>query len=152
MTHIPYSHLLFQKNGKPAKEYGPSLISFMTFSFLDPLIHAASRASHLGFDKLPALRTEDRTDALVKQFLPYLDPFPGAATGAGLFWKFCVLFRRPLLAQVVLLSANVRTLFHREFSPLRYDPYRRLPDLQVRLALIVYLRASFLLRCTKASF
>ncbi|KZV64704.1 hypothetical protein PENSPDRAFT_656364 [Peniophora sp. CONT] len=66
---------------EPNPEQTASILSFITFSFLDKHIFMAYRLTHLGFDLLPAIADYDRTAHLVKRSFKHLDPFSGAPRG-----------------------------------------------------------------------
>lgn len=51
-----------------------SILSLATYSFLDALVFAASRVSHLPYDELPVLADYDRAAYLAANSFPYLDP------------------------------------------------------------------------------
>ncbi|KAH7101421.1 ATP-binding cassette transporter [Auriculariales sp. MPI-PUGE-AT-0066] len=60
---------------EPAPEQTASPLSFMLFSFLDPLVWAGYRSAHLAYDRLPPLADYDRAGWLKKRSFPQLDPF-----------------------------------------------------------------------------
>lgn len=83
-----------------------SPVSFITFSFLDSIILAASKVSHLSTEQLPVLPAENHADLLAKRSIPLLDPFAGASTNVGITRKFFSIFRWSLVIQAILLALN----------------------------------------------
>jgi len=49
---------------EPNPEQTASIFSFITFAFLDSLVYAANRVTHLGFEKLPPLNDRDFAEHL----------------------------------------------------------------------------------------
>ncbi|EJD51853.1 ATP-binding cassette transporter [Auricularia subglabra TFB-10046 SS5] len=95
---------------EPTPEQTASLLSFMLFSFLDPLVWAGYRSAHLAFDKLPPLADYDRTSFLKKRSFKHMDPF---ATGKKrhVVWGFVYVFRKDYVVLCVMISLRVVTSF-----------------------------------------
>ncbi|PSR71574.1 hypothetical protein PHLCEN_2v12546 [Hermanssonia centrifuga] len=101
----PYAYIpLDPKNPSPVPnpEQTASIISFLFFSFLDPIIWLAYRVPHLSLDQLPPMCDYDYAKNLIKWSYPRLDLFAGAQEG-NLFIGLVKVFRWPLFYQVVLL-------------------------------------------------
>jgi hypothetical protein len=87
-----------------------SLLSFIVFAWLDPIIYAASKVKHLSWISLPALAPSEHAAALVAESKVRLDPFAGAPENTNIFWALCILFRKSLVIQSGLLILNVRNI------------------------------------------
>ncbi|KAF9481117.1 multidrug resistance-associated ABC transporter [Pholiota conissans] len=60
---------------EPNPEQTASWFSFVTFSFLDPIIFLGARTDHLSPDQLPPLRDTDASENLIKKAFSLIDPF-----------------------------------------------------------------------------
>ena len=60
---------------EPAPEQTASLMSFMLFSFLDPLVWAGYNTAHLAYDQLPPLADYDTAQHLKDRTFKHMDPF-----------------------------------------------------------------------------
>lgn len=76
----------------PNPEQTASLISLVTYAFLDPTILLANRIPHLSADQLPPIADYDQAKNLVKKSFPTLDPFTGG--NKHLFWGIVSVFRK----------------------------------------------------------
>ncbi|KIJ26945.1 hypothetical protein M422DRAFT_38010 [Sphaerobolus stellatus SS14] len=63
---------------EPNPELTESWLSMMTYTFMDPIIFAAAKVSHLTPDKLPALSDTDWAKYLKKRAFSVIDVFQGA--------------------------------------------------------------------------
>jgi hypothetical protein len=84
------------------------LISFVTYSFLEPLLWEAYRTGHLGADRVPPLIDTDRTSVVKESSFPYLDPCKLGRGKVSVVWGLLMTFRWSWLAQVGLLMLDVR--------------------------------------------
>ncbi|KZV64708.1 P-loop containing nucleoside triphosphate hydrolase protein [Peniophora sp. CONT] len=76
---------------EPNPEQTASILSLITFTFLDKHIFMAYRLPHLSFDLLPAIADYDRTAHLVKRSFKHLDAFSGAPK-SHMFWALMRVF------------------------------------------------------------
>ncbi|KAI0685987.1 hypothetical protein BC835DRAFT_1420713 [Cytidiella melzeri] len=83
-------------------EQTASVLSFLLYFFLDPVIFQAARVDHLTHDQLPPLADYDAAKNLIKRSYPHLDTFSGAKK-RHLFWGIVLTFKRSLFFQVVCL-------------------------------------------------
>ncbi|KAF7797042.1 hypothetical protein EIP86_008234 [Pleurotus ostreatoroseus] len=88
----------------PNPEQTASMMSFLFYSFLDPLIWLGYRVPHISHDQLPPQCDYDYAKNLIKRSYPYLDPFSGAKK-RHLFWGILVVFRRSLGWQSLVITA-----------------------------------------------
>ncbi|KZP30629.1 multidrug resistance-associated ABC transporter [Athelia psychrophila] len=98
----------------PSPEQTASPLSFATWAFLDPLIIAANRVAHLGYDQLPALLDADQAQTLVGMSFPVLDPFTNKRK-SHIFWGLMKVFRFEFFARSLML---VVLAFARIASPI----------------------------------
>ncbi|KZP30958.1 P-loop containing nucleoside triphosphate hydrolase protein [Athelia psychrophila] len=94
---------------RPSPEQTASLLSFAMWTFLDPLIIAANRVAHLGYDQLPSLLDTDAAHNLVERSFPVLDPFTNSGK-RHIFWGLVKVFRYEFSAQC--LTMVVQALAH----------------------------------------
>ncbi|KDQ18018.1 hypothetical protein BOTBODRAFT_155037 [Botryobasidium botryosum FD-172 SS1] len=78
---------------KANAEQTASLLSFLLFTYLNPIIFQAYRDSSLPYDSLPPLADSDEAKYLVSQNLPKLDPFRRKGKPRHLFWGLMEVFR-----------------------------------------------------------
>ncbi|KAH7099122.1 ATP-binding cassette transporter [Auriculariales sp. MPI-PUGE-AT-0066] len=99
--YIPINPDDFTK--EPAPEQTASLLSFMLFSFLDPLVWAGYRSAHLAYDRLPPLADYDRARVLKAQSFKHLDPF---LTGKKrhVLWGLARFAKRDLMFLCITIS------------------------------------------------
>ena len=99
---------------EPAPEQTASLLSMMLFSFLDPLIWAGYRTTHLAYDRLPPLADYDRASWLKQLAFQHLDPF---ITGKKrhVLWGFMRIFKKDFGQLVLLVIVRTATMF---FAPI----------------------------------
>ena len=108
---------------KPNPEQTASVISYLFYTFLDPIIWLAYRVPHLSHDQLPPLCDTDYVKNLIQRSYPvrsfirvpiscphhalqYLDPFFGAKK-RNLIFGLIIVFRRSLCYQSLLLVGLV---------------------------------------------
>jgi hypothetical protein len=83
------------------------LFSFLSFSFLNPIIFGAYRArTHLPASEFPPLADYDQAVRLAARGAKQLDPLAGVRRGKSLFWGIIRIFRVPLFWQSALLVIN----------------------------------------------
>ncbi|KAF8528037.1 P-loop containing nucleoside triphosphate hydrolase protein, partial [Hysterangium stoloniferum] len=79
----------------PAKEVNTeqtaSWWSFLTYTYLDPLILLAARSVHLDYESLPPLADYDRAEYLVDRSKPVLDPYVHGKR-SHIFWGIMRLY------------------------------------------------------------
>lgn len=92
----------------PAPEQTTSLLGFLLFSFLDPLVWEGYRSKHLAFDRLPALADYDAALHLKARAFKHLDPFKHTRHA---FWGFVATFKGDYVALTILISLRVITSF-----------------------------------------
>ncbi|KAG8697036.1 hypothetical protein FRC09_008111, partial [Ceratobasidium sp. 395] len=81
-------------SSEPNLEQTTPLITFMLFSFLDPLVWAAYRAPKLEYEQLPPLADYDRASYLKQRSFDKLDPLRRAVKKQRhLFWGLMDVFR-----------------------------------------------------------
>ncbi|KAH7097832.1 ATP-binding cassette transporter [Auriculariales sp. MPI-PUGE-AT-0066] len=109
---IPNPYIPVDPNdpSEPTPEQAASLLSFMTFSFLDPLVWAGYRATHLAYDRLPPLADYDRAPVLKERTFRHLDPF---ITGKKrhVIWGFATFAKRDYVTLSIMISLNVVSSF-----------------------------------------
>jgi len=95
---------------EPAPEQTASLLSKMLFSFLDPLIYAGYRTTHLAYDLLPPLADYDRAAWLTQCAFKHLDPF---ITGKRrhVFWGFIRIFKQDFGLLFILIIVRTTASF-----------------------------------------
>ncbi|VDB89909.1 unnamed protein product [Peniophora sp. CBMAI 1063] len=98
---------------EPNPEQTASILSLITFSFLDKHIFLAYRLPHLGFDLLPAIADYDRTAHLVKRSFKHLDPFSGAPK-SHMFWALLRVFSWEYTMLTVIMIVRAGAVF---FAP-----------------------------------
>jgi hypothetical protein len=80
-AYIPYDPASPQ--AQPSPEQTASLLSLVSYSFLDPIIFASTRARHLSVDVLPSQLDTDDIEALKPRAYRLLDPFHDAESRSG---------------------------------------------------------------------
>ncbi|KAG8879706.1 hypothetical protein FRB97_001503 [Tulasnella sp. 331] len=95
------------QNLPPTAEQVASWWSFVSFSFLDPVIKKAYSVPHLPYDEFPILADTDHADYLVKVAFPHLDPerkhIKSRHIFFGLMWIYC--WDYSLMALFMLMRA-----------------------------------------------
>ncbi|KAF9455005.1 hypothetical protein P691DRAFT_813919 [Macrolepiota fuliginosa MF-IS2] len=76
----------------PNPEQTASILSMVTYSFLDPIVFLAYRIPHLGHNQLPPLADYDYTHNLKLKSFKHLDTFSGAGK-SHIFWGVLKVFR-----------------------------------------------------------
>jgi hypothetical protein len=92
----------------PQKDINPeqtaSLLSLLTFSFLDPVIWQASKVAHMTADMLPPQVETDNMSALRPKVFRYLDPFAsGTHANVAVYRALLVGFAESWVVQVIYL-------------------------------------------------
>jgi hypothetical protein len=100
---------------EPQAETNPeqtaSLISFLFYLWLDPLVFKAYRLPHFGVEHLPPLSDYDYAKNLITRSYKHLDPFSGAPRDCSLFWGICRIFRVSLTKQsIIIIVMSLATL------------------------------------------
>ncbi|RDX55375.1 P-loop containing nucleoside triphosphate hydrolase protein [Lentinus brumalis] len=90
-----------KQESEPNPEQTASLLSLVTYGFVENFIWKASRMTHCPFDMLPPLADYDGTDYLVKRSFRTLDPFV-AKQSRGLLFGLLYVFR----SEYLLLSIS----------------------------------------------
>ncbi|TFY83125.1 hypothetical protein EWM64_g881 [Hericium alpestre] len=99
---------------EPNPEQTASILSMVTYGFLDPIILLANRLPHLPQEKLPPLADYDYAKNLVKRSFPHLDTFSGGSK-RHLFWGLLKTFQREYVVLMLMLVVKAVTGF---LSPL----------------------------------
>jgi hypothetical protein len=114
----------------PQTEINPEqtapLISFFTFTFLDPVIAASRRVAHLSYAMLPPQVDHDAMRALRPRTYRFLDPFATRRRKINVFLALLRAFAPSWGAQTILLCLAVRLVFH-DVRILADSGIRRLP-------------------------
>ncbi|KAG8899583.1 hypothetical protein FRC01_010451, partial [Tulasnella sp. 417] len=90
----------------PNPEQTASILSFITWSFLDPVVLEASRVSHLPYDSLPVLADYDHAEHLMTKGAPTLDPSLKPRKGRHFVWGLLWLYRWQYAAGVLFLTVK----------------------------------------------
>ncbi|KAG8972657.1 hypothetical protein FRC05_009668 [Tulasnella sp. 425] len=88
----------------PNPEQTASILSFITWSFLDPVVLQASRVSHLPYESLPNLPDYDHADFLMSKAAPALDPSLKPKRDRHIVWGLLWLYRWQYLALLFLVT------------------------------------------------
>ncbi|KAJ7041996.1 multidrug resistance-associated ABC transporter [Mycena alexandri] len=102
--------LLVPRNGSLDDKRRPSLISLITFTFLDPVILLASRVPHLSYELLPQLPISDDAMNLKTTTFPHLDVFLNKKR-RHIFLVSCESFRAEYAIMLLLSVVQVATNF-----------------------------------------
>lgn len=100
-----FMHMRSQELSRSNPEETASILSLVTFTFLDPLILLANRVPHLATEQLPPIASYNRAQSLVKTSYPTLDPFSGGKQ-RHLFWGLLSVLRKFTLQHDVLDAAG----------------------------------------------
>ncbi|KAG8985598.1 hypothetical protein FRB90_004594, partial [Tulasnella sp. 427] len=93
----------------PNPEQTASILSFVTWSFLDPIVLEASRVSHLPYESLPKLADYDDAEHLMSQAAPLLDPSPKPRRDRHFVWGLLWLYRWQYVS--LLLLTTIKAVF-----------------------------------------
>ncbi|KAG9028739.1 hypothetical protein FS837_003797, partial [Tulasnella sp. UAMH 9824] len=93
----------------PNPEQTASILSFLTWSFMDPVIQQASRVSHLPYESLPNLADYDHAEYLISRGAPALDPSLKAKRDRHFVWGLLWIYRWQYAALLILIT--VRSAF-----------------------------------------
>ncbi|QRW00058.1 ABC transporter transmembrane region [Ceratobasidium sp. AG-Ba] len=89
----------------PNPEQTASLMSFMLFSFLDPVVWTAYRAPKLEYEQLPPLADYDRAAHLKQRSFDKLDPLRRAVKNRRhLFWGLMEVFRWEYFIMSIMIT------------------------------------------------
>ncbi|QRW14592.1 ABC transporter transmembrane region [Ceratobasidium sp. AG-Ba] len=89
----------------PNPEQTASLMSFMLFSFLDPVVWTAYRAPKLEYEQLPPLADYDRAAYLKQRSFDKLDPLRRAVKNRRhLFWGLMEVFRWEYFIMSIMIT------------------------------------------------
>ncbi|OCH87310.1 P-loop containing nucleoside triphosphate hydrolase protein [Obba rivulosa] len=97
---------------EPIPEQTASILSLTLYFFMDSIILAAWRTSHLALDQLPPLADYDTTSHLVQRSYPHLDPFQAKRKRhlffglMGIFWKEYIVLFFMILIRVLSIMAS----------------------------------------------
>nr|GAT46155.1 ATP-binding cassette transporter [Mycena chlorophos] len=92
---------------EPNAEQTASLLSLLTFSFLDPVIYEAWKLPHLPYDDLPPLADSDNAANLKKRAFPNIDRFSDAKPGQHVFFGIMKTFRNEYALIILMLLVYV---------------------------------------------
>ncbi|KZV91533.1 P-loop containing nucleoside triphosphate hydrolase protein [Exidia glandulosa HHB12029] len=98
----------------PPPEQTTSWLSFVTFSFLDPLVWKGYRSVHLGWDQLPSMADYDGAEHLRQRAFPDLDPFDPAnppSKRRHLFFHLMHVFRSEYVFLALGMALRVLAAF-----------------------------------------
>ncbi|KAJ3718421.1 hypothetical protein C8R42DRAFT_723772 [Lentinula raphanica] len=91
---------------KPNPEQTASILSLFTYAFVDRLVFAAYRVSHLDFSQLPSLNDRDSAEYLKAMSFKYLDEFSGAPR-RHLFFGLIKIFRNAYVQLAIMILLHV---------------------------------------------
>ncbi|KZP18368.1 P-loop containing nucleoside triphosphate hydrolase protein [Athelia psychrophila] len=101
-----YTPLDSEELSRSNPEETASILSLVTFTFLDPLILLANRVPHLATEQLPPIASYNRAQSLVKTSYPTLDPFSGGKQ-RHLFWGLLSVLRADYFKIAAMLVLHV---------------------------------------------
>ncbi|KAG8900334.1 hypothetical protein FRC00_013442 [Tulasnella sp. 408] len=90
----------------PNREQTASILSLITWSFLDPVVLEASRVSHLPYESLPILADYDHAEHLMANGASTLDPSLKPRKDRHLVWGLLWLYRWQYAAAVLLMTVK----------------------------------------------
>ncbi|KAG8995370.1 hypothetical protein FRB90_000200, partial [Tulasnella sp. 427] len=88
----------------PNPEQTASILSFVTWSFLDPIVLEASRVSHLPYESLPKLADYDDAEHLMSLAAPSLDPSLKPRRDRHFVWGLLWLYRWQYVSLLLLMT------------------------------------------------
>ncbi|KAG9043232.1 hypothetical protein FS837_009847, partial [Tulasnella sp. UAMH 9824] len=88
----------------PNPEQTASILSFVTWSFMDPVIREASRVSHLPYESLPNLADYDHAEYLISRGALVLDPSLKAKRDQHFAWGLLWLYRWHYATILILVT------------------------------------------------
>ncbi|KAJ3760576.1 hypothetical protein EV360DRAFT_81041 [Lentinula raphanica] len=91
---------------KPNPEQTASILSLFTYAFVDRLVFAAYRVSHLDFSQLPSLNDRDSAEYLKALSFKYLDEFYGAPR-RHLFFGLIKIFCNAYVQLAIMILLHV---------------------------------------------
>ncbi|KZV96966.1 P-loop containing nucleoside triphosphate hydrolase protein [Exidia glandulosa HHB12029] len=109
-VYIPIDATKYQD--VPAPEQTASLLSFMFYAFVDPLVKLGYRSEHLSLDMLPPVADYDRAAHVREMALPLLDKLDQSSLPAhAIGWRLLALFWTDFAKLGVGLVIRVTTSF-----------------------------------------
>ncbi|TFK44019.1 multidrug resistance-associated ABC transporter [Crucibulum laeve] len=106
---IPHQYIPVDPNDPmpiPNAELTASLLSFLLYSFLDPVIFSASKVRHLSWSQLPPLTDSNRAKYLKQTAFPHIDTFSGAKK-QHLFFGLMRFYRWEYTVMALTIIAQV---------------------------------------------
>ncbi|TFK34747.1 hypothetical protein BDQ12DRAFT_737985, partial [Crucibulum laeve] len=106
---IPHQYIPVDPNDPmpiPNAELTASLLSFLLYSFLDPVIFSASKVRHLSWSQLPPLTDSNRAKYLKQTAFPHIDTFHGAKK-RHLFFGLMRFYRWEYTVMALTIIAQV---------------------------------------------
>ncbi|KAF5356103.1 hypothetical protein D9756_004036 [Leucocoprinus leucothites] len=91
---------------EPNPEQTASMLSMLTYSFLDPIVYLAYRVPHLAHSQFPALADYDYAHNLKFTSFKHLDVFSGASNH-HIYWGLMRVFRFEYIAMTILVTLMV---------------------------------------------
>ncbi|KAG8949510.1 hypothetical protein FRC00_008086, partial [Tulasnella sp. 408] len=90
---VEIAQCVFYNPLPPNPEQTASILSFITWTFLDPVVLEASRVSHLPYESLPILADYDYVEHLMARGAPTLDPSLKPRRDRHFVWGLLWLYR-----------------------------------------------------------
>ncbi|QRW00095.1 ABC transporter transmembrane region [Ceratobasidium sp. AG-Ba] len=106
-TPRPYLPTNLNHTDPPNPEQTASLLSLISYQFLDSLIWKAYRARKLPYDELPPLADYDRAEYLKERSFDQLDPLR-MKKKRHLFWGLMHVFRKEYCIMAAMITTKVR--------------------------------------------
>ncbi|KAF5384757.1 hypothetical protein D9757_006267 [Collybiopsis confluens] len=95
---------------EPNPEQTASIFSMACYTFLDPLVYAAFRVTHLAYSQLPPLNDRDTSEHLKDVSFKHLDSFSGAPK-RHLFFGLMRIFRQEYIQLSIMIILHVFSNF-----------------------------------------
>lgn len=90
----------------PHPEQTASLLSFISFTFLDSIIFKAYRLPRLPYEELPVLADYDHADVLVEKSFPYLNPALKPVKGRHIFFGLLWVYRKSFPTRCLAITPD----------------------------------------------
>ncbi|QRW00090.1 hypothetical protein RhiJN_28108 [Ceratobasidium sp. AG-Ba] len=110
-TPRPYLPTNLNHTDPPNPEQTASLLSLISYQFLDSLIWKAYRARKLPYDELPPLADYDRAEYLKERSFDQLDPLR-MKKKRHLFWGLMHVFRKEYYIMAAMITTKVWDFFY----------------------------------------